>query len=129
MLQDLQAIALEFQTWLDLDPNVQQDLTGLKPLLFRLGNLIQNLANEPELLPYSVEMNKQIRLLDSDLAMLATARQSEKRFIRQAQIFTRLKLLLSYCNSCLSILATNFKEQNCDQLLLSSGDQENNITI
>jgi hypothetical protein len=106
-MSQLQAIALELQTWLKLDllnPETDQNLTELKPQLSNLNRLSQNFANHPELLPYSVEINKQIRLLDSDLTMLATARQPEKKSLRQAQIFKRLELLLSYCNSCLSIL-------------------------
>jgi hypothetical protein len=99
-VQDLAFICAELESWLKFETLPEPDLVMLKTqLCSRLDTLIEELARQPELLRYGVEINKQMRLLSSDFLNYEAARQPEKRALRQAQIFKRLKLLLGYCQT------------------------------
>ena len=52
-----------------------------------------------------IEINKQLRLLATDIPFLQTARQAATAQQRQAQMHDRLKLLLQYCDVILGIAA------------------------
>jgi hypothetical protein len=105
-VQNLQAICAELESWLKFEALTETDLVSLKTqLCSRLDALIKDLANQPALLPYGVEINKQIRLLSSDLLNYEAARHPEKRALRLAQIFKRLKFLFDYCHSVNQLIA------------------------
>ncbi|HEY9807688.1 MAG TPA: heterocyst frequency control protein PatD [Candidatus Obscuribacterales bacterium] len=47
---------------------------------------------------YQIEMNKQLKLMGTDVMFLQAARQSSTAQQRQVQISDRLNLLIGYCN-------------------------------
>lgn len=47
---------------------------------------------------YQIEMNKQLKLMGTDVMFLRAARQSSTAQQRQMQISDRLNLLIGYCN-------------------------------
>jgi hypothetical protein len=99
-VQDFSLICADLESWLKFETLSELDLVMLKTqLCSRLKMLIEELATQPELLRYGVEIDKHMRLLSSDILIYEAARQPEKRALRQAQIFKRLKLLLGYCQS------------------------------
>lgn len=64
----------------------------------------------PELAPsiesriraYNTEIDKQLRLLGVDVMFLQAARQPETASARQEQVFTRIQMLLGYCDALLA---------------------------
>jgi hypothetical protein len=98
--QAFQSIGAELEDLLKLESLTEPDLVRLKTqLCSRLETLTEDLAKQLDLLPYCVEIKKQLRLLSADLLNHKAARQPEKRSLRQSQILERLKLLLGYCRS------------------------------
>jgi hypothetical protein len=64
---------------------------------FQTQLLDQILPTEDDLIPYYVEINKQLRLLGADVSLLKTSRQSlNQRFDKAGD---RITLLLTYCKS------------------------------
>lgn len=68
---------------------------------FQVANLSPDLLS-PEMQSrvgsYQTEINKQLRLLGTDLMFLKSARQSSTAEQRRTQIRDRLKTLIGYCN-------------------------------
>ncbi len=64
------------------------------------ANDISKINNEM-LVSYYVEINKQLRLLGSDLTMLQAARTAATVEQRISQASDRLSILISYCNTLL----------------------------
>jgi hypothetical protein len=52
---------------------------------------------------YQIEMNKQLKLMGTDVMFLQAARQSSTAQQRQVQISDRLNLLIGYCNVLLQV--------------------------
>lgn len=52
---------------------------------------------------YQIEMNKQLKLMGTDVMFLQAARQSTTAQQRQVQISDRLNLLIGYCNVLLQV--------------------------
>ncbi|MDX1976391.1 MAG: heterocyst frequency control protein PatD [Pseudanabaenaceae cyanobacterium bins.68] len=98
---EIQAVAAELESSLE-----QPGFPGSIPQLCgRLEQLLPHLAENPLLLPYSVEIHKQLRLIGSDLSFWQVARQAQGRSQRQDQISQRLKLLFGYCESMIEQLS------------------------
>lgn len=99
LLQRLQT-TLANQTW---------SVTALKAEVSQLQQVFQtqiaaetNLAEEPNpIQAIQTEINKQLRLLETDVLFLQAARQPAKVQHRQQQIVDRLNLLLNYCAAVL----------------------------
>lgn len=79
-------------------------------LIASLERSLQNLQTQwsilqthpnPLLLPYLVEIHKQLKFLNADLPLLKTARQT--RSTRLAKIQERLNLLQTYCQQVMNI--------------------------
>jgi hypothetical protein len=66
-------------------------------------------ADDPSLpshlLALRVEMNKQLRLLNTDAMFLRTAKTSENKQSRQVQMTDRLTLLERYCEQAIALLS------------------------
>lgn len=100
LLQRLQT-SLADQTW---------SATALKTEISQLQQLFQTqlaadtpIANEPNSIQaIQTEINKQLRLLETDVLFLQAARQPTKIQQRQQQIVDRINLLLNYCAAILN---------------------------
>ncbi|HEY9860974.1 MAG TPA: heterocyst frequency control protein PatD [Candidatus Obscuribacterales bacterium] len=60
-------------------------------------------AMEQRVQSYQIEMNKQLKLMGTDVMFLQAARQSSTAQQRQVQISDRLNLLIGYCNVLLQV--------------------------
>lgn len=60
-------------------------------------------ASEASILAYYVEINKQLRLLESDLVLLQAARNPATFEQRTKQASDRLNMLVGYCDALLTI--------------------------
>jgi hypothetical protein len=85
----LQAMLAETQTYF------QQQILSLEPEAFEPAALEP--ADAVRLHSFQVEINKQLRLLNTDLMFLQTARLSVTQSQKRQQIGDRLTLLLRYC--------------------------------
>ncbi|MEB3338521.1 MAG: heterocyst frequency control protein PatD [Leptolyngbyaceae bacterium] len=88
------------------------DQSALKTGLAQLQQLFQNQilsseansSDQPDdqrVQSYQVEINKQLRLLSTDLTFLQAARKTATAQQRQDQIRDRLTLLMTYCDALL----------------------------
>ena len=80
------------------------NLSSLQQLL-RQGFAADLAALEAKVQPLQIEINKQLRLLETDAVFLKAARQPTTIQQRSQQIQSRVSLLLSYCESILAICA------------------------
>ncbi|MBF2000816.1 MAG: heterocyst frequency control protein PatD [Synechococcales cyanobacterium C42_A2020_086] len=102
----LQQILCNLQTALDTANHdlIQDQLREVQQTFQAILNL--DLASLPtsqavRLQSYQTEINKQLRLLNTDLLFWQSARQSATQQQRQAQAQHRLTLLLRYCEAIL----------------------------
>jgi len=88
----------------------EQASAGSTPDLLRIQHFQRQLVlNSQELLPeqasrmrsYQTEINKQLRLLGTDLTFLKAAQQANTQQQRRRQVSDRLQVLIGYCNALL----------------------------
>jgi hypothetical protein len=102
----LQAIPLD-PSAPDLRTTFAVSLSQLQQL-FQQGLQLDGSAEATELRelqPLQIEINKQMRLLETDAIFLKAARQVATLEQRCQQIQTRVSLLLSYCEAILQLCA------------------------
>jgi hypothetical protein len=87
------------------------DLSSLQQL-FQQGFAADLAALEAKVQPLQIEINKQLRLLETDAVFLKAARQPATIQQRSQQIQSRISLLLSYCESILSLCADSNADSN-----------------
>lgn len=98
---ELTAVVAELKSSL-----VGVDFPGMIPqVCSRLERSLVGLSELPVLLPYVVEVHKQLRLIGLDLSRWQVIKQPQARSPYQQQIFQRLELLLSYCESMIEELS------------------------
>jgi hypothetical protein len=99
-LQHLQAIAGDYST---LQTSVQEIQNFFQQKILPVNLEPLGAIQAAKIQSFQVEINKQLRLLGTDLMFLQAARQSATQHQRQQQISDRLDLLRRYCEAVLAV--------------------------
>jgi hypothetical protein len=109
-LQQYQAFQQQVENCLLLLRSVDLEVATIVAAMQQLNGVLQIQWDEaaatlpPHLIAIQVEINKQLRLLSTDVMFLRTAKKPENRQSRQSQMVDRLTLLERYCEQAIALL-------------------------
>lgn len=101
LFQQLQVKAIDEAT---TSADLKSDLAEIQQVMtLQLESADQDSNFQSQFQPIQTEVTKQLRLLETDLLFLQTARQPAKAQECKQRISDRLTLLLSYCGAILAL--------------------------